>query len=175
MDSFKILAASGITLFVLLVTATFIMPSEFEIDRSIIINADKNKITHTLTNLKTWKEWSFWNKTVDSTLEFNYKGNSAGIGAVQFWEGDYVGYGSIRITDLNANEFVKYRMSLNDEYITDGMFELLEVSEGTKVRLIERGRLGWNPLFKIIGYFADDLLGNEQEETLKNLKKTIES
>jgi Polyketide cyclase / dehydrase and lipid transport len=75
--------------------------SEFEVRRTITINAPAGVVFERLADFKRWTEWSPW-ENVDANLVREYSDPSGGVGAHYGWSGNRkAGQGTMTITGLS--------------------------------------------------------------------------
>lgn len=162
-------------LFALMVIISLFMSSDYQVERSLVINSDYNKLELLIATPQKWTEWSVWNADSDSTVVFTFDGPESGIGAKMSFKGDLIGDGKLRITDYNQNA-IDYRMSFADgAFITDGTILLQPKNESVNVIWQIKGNVGWNPIAKFFKKVLKDLLSKDIDENLSKLKKTAEN
>ena len=74
----------------ILIVISMFLPSSFQMQRSIVIDADKELIFKQVNDLKNWKNWSPWGLK-DETIykvEEAYSNPSNGVGASFEWDSD---------------------------------------------------------------------------------------
>ncbi len=161
-------------LFVLILTAiSLFLPSSFSIERSEVIDADREQVFKQVNDLKNWKNWSPWAVIDPSIYEVNenFSDPSFGSGARFTWvsESEDVGSGSMLIIESVKNE------SIN----TDGDFGMGDVEGGWTFKEVEAGvevswrmtiDFGFNPFTKFIGLFLEEQMAPDFELGLKRLK-----
>lgn len=170
----KFIIAVGI-IPVLVILVSLILPREFVIERSIDINASSEQVFPYISNLRAWEKWSAWPEQ-DSTLKFNYEGSSVGIGAVQKWDGEITGKGSVTITGSDPRKGIDYTMTMSDGNLKlsgNIHFKMLK-SGDLELTWTTNGNLGGNPLMRYFGLFVDSALGPDYEKGLGNLKGLVE-
>ena len=62
-----------------------------------------------------------------------------------------------------------------NEHKINGTFIFKFQDNKTLLTWIDYGELGFNPIARIFGLFMEKFIGNDQEESLKNLKNLIEN
>ena len=111
----KILIAILVVLFLLVIIA-FLLPSKWSVSRSIVIEAPISAIHPHIDNLKKWNEWAPWTTDLDPTLKYVYSGPESGEGAMESWEGQKVGSGSLTITRSDPETGITYTLSFSGEH-----------------------------------------------------------
>lgn len=88
-------------------------PKRIDVTRTATIDAAPATIFSTISDLKTWKEWSAWLKMdPDATLTFSDK--SAGLGASYSWDGEKTGKGTLEIIEAEPNTSMKTKIQFTD-------------------------------------------------------------
>src|SRR5687767_4039749 len=83
--------AGGLTLFALL------LPSQYKVEKSVLIEASPETVFTNLNNLSRWQKWSIWSQEYDPAIANIYGGPEKGVGATYRWLGDEMGQGSLTI------------------------------------------------------------------------------
>lgn len=175
----KILLPLGITI-VVAVAGILIMaamkPDTFTYQRSVVMNAPREKIYDLLVNFHNWTRWSpYENK--DSNMKRTYDGAESGVGAKYAWSGnDDVGEGHMEIlrakkpTSINIGlHFIKPFKGDNDV-----VFSIVPQGKATEVTW---SMTGPNPFMcKLMSTFMDieKMCGDDFTKGLNNLKKEVE-
>lgn len=171
----KALAISLIGLLVILGVIGLVLPSTYDIERSIVINASPQSIHTYVGDLTKWSEWTPWTDS-DTTLSIILGEKTTGVGASQSWVGDG-GDGELTFTASSPSEGVEY-----DLFFDDGAFQSVAAikyeplsEQSTEVRWSMEGDID-TPV--IGGYFAlmmDAMVGQMFEQGLGDLKRRVEA
>src|SRR5882724_12734004 len=104
MLKFLLIAAIIIVVIVICVLAlAATKPSRFTVQRSVTVQATRDKVFTLINDLRRWPEWSA-NEGDDSTVRRSYSGATAGKGAVCQWEGaGKAGKGRIEIIESSPD------------------------------------------------------------------------
>jgi uncharacterized protein YndB with AHSA1/START domain len=106
----KILIAIGI-LIVLLVVAvaamTMIAPTDFAVEREVVINKPRAEVFEYIRHIKTQGEWGPWFKK-EPTMKQEFRGTDGEVGFVAYWKGETAdtGEGEQEIKKIVPNERV---------------------------------------------------------------------
>ena len=73
------------TLIVIGIVASFFMPQNYTVERSIIIDAETSDVYPYVVNLKQWEKWGVWFKR-DPDIELSYEGPDRAIGMRLEWK-----------------------------------------------------------------------------------------
>ena len=173
----KVLTIIGITLGAFLAIffiGAALLPGDYEVERSIIIEAPREAVYAYTTNLRTRQEWSPWAKA-DETAVFKYAGTGKQVGDSYSWTGNKMGEGQLTIKVLDPPERFVSELQFVEPF-EDVLEEeiLFEPAAGnTKVYWISRGNLPY-PLMRWFGLILPDQIGAELEQGLQLLKQELE-
>jgi Tfp pilus assembly major pilin PilA len=126
-----------ISLVIIIASLSAILPGYQKVERSTTINASAASIYQYLSKLENFIQWSVWNKE-DSTASYTMSGTDGTPGATYTWKGHPAisGNGSIKITDLKANNKVGHKIEFIHPQKTnaDSEFLLTETNGTTLVQ-----------------------------------------
>ena len=160
---------------VILFIISLFLPTEYTVERSIIINSEPQEAFRYVNNLNYWQNWVIWNKKNDPTVEFIYKGPMSGVGAVQILKGEQIDNRKLELTNVIRDKLIEYKlMTEKNKYIMTGRFDFEKKNGKTKAIWSSYTRIGGNPLEKYFGLLMDKYVGSDIEEGLKNLKELVE-
>ncbi|GJL78382.1 MAG: hypothetical protein NPINA01_13710 [Nitrospinaceae bacterium] len=149
-----------------------LLPSQYTVTRSQIIQAPSASIHPHVNDLNKWKAWAPW-KEDDPSLVVTLGNISSGVGAHQSWVGKD-GKGSLTFTRSSPDKGIDYQLSFDDTYRCEASLHYDEKENDTLVTWEMKGDMDI-PLFG--GYFAvmmDGMAGPMFEKGLSNLKKIVE-
>lgn len=166
----------GIVLIVLAVVLVgFALPADYEVRRSIVIDAEPQEIYPQVVNLKAWSDWGVWFQR-DPDMKIEYSGPDRAIGMRSEWQSVSQGNGEMEITELQHNKKVQYSLYFPDyEMGSTGSIELETVPEGTLVTWSDVGEVGANPIDRYFALMMDDMIGPDFKVGLENLKTLVEN
>ena len=158
----------------LLIVAAF-LPSEYSVERSIEIRADRATVYNSVIDYNNWKDWSIWVE-MDPGAVNKMSGNPGEPGAMWLWDGEIIGRGSLRLEQLRQNEMIRSTLTFAepDRMTSTDIWNFTDSENGTLVVWINEGDLGY-PLMRYFGLFLDNMLGPDYEQGLANLKVFIEN
>ena len=161
-------------LIVLLVVVGFILPSSYQVERKVLINASAEDIYPNVVNLKAWPQWGVWFKR-DPNMEISYAGPDRAIGMQMQWKSETQGDGQMEIVDLKHNRKLTYSLYFPEfEMGSTGDMTLEPVDGGTLVTWSDSGDLGASPVNRYMGLMMDGMIGPDFELGLENLKTVSE-
>lgn len=169
----RLLIAIGL-LIAVLVAIAFTLPSQFNVARSVTINAPAEKIYPLVATTGQWKNWSVWNRR-DPNMKIDYAGPQSGLGAKWSWESKSEGSGEMEFTAAEPNKLLGYRLLFKDFNTTsNGTLKLEPEGAGTKVTWSFAGEAIRNPMMRYMGLMMDGMVGQDFEVGLANLKALAE-
>jgi len=176
MRKLKIAVIGVIGLAVLVLAVSQLLPRSWKVQRSLIIDAPPGALLPLVANLKTgWPQWSAFDNE-DPDIKYSYSGPDEGPGAARSWVSKKMGDGSQNIVraDTKGIEF-ELRMERSNFAMKGTMdFEPAAVGSGTKVTWTDSGEVGFNPMYRYMFTFADQIMGPTFEKSLQALKQKAE-
>ncbi|MBI4468005.1 MAG: SRPBCC family protein [Acidobacteria bacterium] len=156
----------------------FVLPDDVSIVRSTVIGAEPETIYPSLATLKTWPDWSVWNKEADPTAVFEFEGAESGVGSKWKWKGEKIEEGQLEIVESSPEKGVRYKLTMAGGFGVDGDIAFAREAGGTKVTWTDKAAFGMGPLggwMKLLmGGILDKEQGGAQEKSLETLKKRVE-
>lgn len=161
-------------LILIVVLAGVMLPTEYRVHRSVVIQAKPGPIHEFVGDLTKWEVWSPWIEE-DPSLVVTVGDKTSGVGASQSWVGKD-GDGSLTFTKSSPTEGIEY-----DLFFEQGTYQCWAamtysvINENTtKVLWRMKGDMN-TPI--IGGYFAllmDSMVGGMFERGLEKLKEQVE-
>jgi hypothetical protein len=174
MKRLKTVLLALLALVALFLVVALFLPSRYEIQRSIHIQARPDAIYPWVNNLKRWPEWTPWKNEKDPTLRYTYDGPEEGAGASCRWTGDKSGKGVMTITESNPGNGAKYEI-YHGRQRSSGEILFEPEGAGTRVIWTDAGQLGANPLNRYFGLVIDRMIAPDFEAGLARLKQKVEA
>lgn len=160
-----------------------LQPSEFRVERTVVIAAPSEAVFTQINDLRKWQAWSPWAQR-DPAAKATFEGPESGTGAVFNWSGnDEVGEGRMTIVESVANEGVKATVDFVRPFTgrSTTEFDLTPAVDHTAVTWIMSGELDFigkaislimNPNAKLA---VEMDKGLDQMKTLIETKRQVES
>lgn len=169
----RILAAT-LTLLLLLVAAAWLLPAEWQVERSIVIHAPAGKIFPYLNSLKKWPDWVA-GYAGDTAAPVEYEGPENGVGATRRWkEGDE--RHALKIVRSYSDRRVEYLLLLDaGRSAINGLLVLVPENDATRVVWRASGTAQGSPLLRYAALFRSLEMGRDFEASLTRLKDKIEA
>jgi carbon monoxide dehydrogenase subunit G len=103
-----LIAVAAIVAVVVAVIA--VQPSQFRVERTIVIAAPTEVVFAQVNDLRKWQDWSPWAQ-LDSAAKATFEGPDTGVGAIFNWSGnDEIGEGRMTIVESVPNEIVRAKI-----------------------------------------------------------------
>ncbi|MGC4073424.1 MAG: SRPBCC family protein [Nibricoccus sp.] len=173
---FKKILIGLAVLFVIFVIVVALQPSEFRIERSILISASAADVFPQTNDLRKLQDWSPWKK-LDPNMKCTFSDPSAGVGATVSWAGNsQAGEGRETIVESRANEYVGLRLDFIKPFESTcaTAFTLKPEGNQTKVTWSMWGKNGFISKTFCLFMSQDKMIGEPFEEGLANLKTVVE-
>ncbi|WP_162053089.1 SRPBCC family protein [Pontibacter pamirensis] len=141
-----IVISSLLVLTAALAGALYQLPTQLEVQQSIVLDATSEEVYTYLDNPMEWEKWTILNKQTDPSMIYLYGGPMAGAGARMKWSGDKVGNGQVVFTGSTSPTSLLYLESDDaDTSRLHGSFTLTAVEGGTKLVWRQQATYGENP------------------------------
>jgi hypothetical protein len=171
---FKKLLFVLVALVIGFVGGAYLIDSEVQVTRSVVIAAPAAEIHPWVDDFKRFDEWATFDDQ-DPDLVYHWNEQTGGVGASRSWDSEAMGNGGQTITKSVVDEGVW--MDLHFEGFDDPAkiaITFQQVDGGTEVTWTDDLDMGNNPVFRWMGLAMDGMLGATFEESLANLKTEVE-
>ena len=116
----KALKTIGIILLILVVAGVvigFVQPKDYKVERSVVIDATKEKVYPHVKYWKNWGAWSPWAER-DTTIEVTFEGEDGEENSMYKWtsENPETGSGSMTNTGVTENEIINYHLEFYEPW-----------------------------------------------------------
>lgn len=159
----------------LLLLIAFFLPSSFNVERSVTINAPVDEVYNNVADFNNYLTWNPWSK-MDPEAQNTITGEGKGVGASWSWDGKVVGKGSLTYTSLQELKSVASKLVFTSPRQSEAndLWTFETTSGGTKVTWTMSGELSY-PIERYVGMMMDGMLGKDLENGLANLKEKCEN
>lgn len=162
------------TIILFLVLISFFLPASYHIERSIEIEQEADVVYNQVIDFNKYLTWNPWTEK-DPDSKNMITGETGSPGTKWKWDGKITGKGSLTLVDFKKNDFIRNKLVF--EYPNQMESEdlwLFEYHNGrTLVRWVNTGDLNF-PIGRWFGLFLDNMLGDDFEKGLSNLKAKCE-
>ncbi|AZA55446.1 hypothetical protein EG348_02290 [Chryseobacterium sp. G0201] len=147
----------------------------YHYEKSMVINAPKEKVWQQISSMKSFNEWNPWMK-LDKSMKVTYTGNSGEVGDKYCWDSknDNAGAGCQEIKGLVLNEKQKTEMMFIKPFEGQATSEIVLSPEGNATKVLWTMDTEQDPMMKIMRPMMDYQMGKSYEEGLNNLKALVE-
>lgn len=136
---------------VALILVGFLLPSKFEITRSVSIKAPAEYTFEEINSLQNWDRWSYWN-SLDTTMKVSWGESTIGQGGSYSWEGKEVGTGKLVITESVPFKTIKADLFfMDDTNASKAGYDFEPEGEDTKLTMTFTTDFGYNPFMRWLG------------------------
>jgi len=170
----KILGVLVVLILLYAVVAMVAFGKDYHFERSIVINAPKEKVWQHVGNTKAFNQWNPFAKA-DKNIVITYSGTSGEVGDSYHWKGnDEVGEGEQTVTAVVPNEKLTSKLHFIKPWEGDatGSFILTTEGSGTKVTWTMDNEL--TTMMKVMKPMMDSQMTKMFDQGLGDLKKLAE-
>ncbi len=168
----KALKIIGIALFAIVgiyLILCLIGPKDFDVTRTVTINAPGDVVFEQVAELQNWNNWSPWHEK-DPNMTFEWGEVTRGQGASYSWESETMGSGSLEVIEFEEGSFIKNELDFGFFGSPQSDWSFVPVDGGVEVSW---HMAGTNPFItRGMGVFMDmeTAIGEDFDAGLKNLK-----
>ena len=160
-------------IFALIIGIGLALSSDYNVKRSVEINASTAQIHEIVGDLNQWSKWTPWQKN-DPNTKIEVSEISTGAGASQKWVGGKSGQLDITRSDIDYG--VDYNLSFTGEgTLTKSSITYEPTGNITTVSWSMTGKMPVPIIGSYIALIMDEMSGPTLESGLKNLKEVIEA
>lgn len=152
-------------------------PDSFEVKRSVTINAEPETVFGYLDDFVVWDRWSPWAKK-DPAMQKSTSGSERGVGAIYEWNGNKeVGQGRMEIVESNPASDLRIKLDFLAPFEAHNIadFSIAKDQQGSQLSWTLSGPNPFMAKFMSIFVSMDEMVGNDFEQGLANLKQLVES
>ncbi|MBP7831010.1 MAG: SRPBCC family protein [Kiritimatiellae bacterium] len=160
-------------LVVVLVAVGLFLPREYEVSRSILIQAHPIKIFTRVGRLEEWPAWNPWQDGADPTYAVTLGERTSGVGASQTWTSRH-GAGEVRFTRTVPTKGIEYDFRFHDTWFARAALVFTQAEDGILVTWRLRGRVEKPVIGGYVARLMDPMIGGMLEYGLKRLKKAVD-
>ena len=178
----KILIGIGVLVVLLIavvVLAVALAPTDFAVEREIVINKPRSEVFEYAKNLRNQNEWGPWFKR-DPAMKQEFTGTDGTIGFTSKWESKdpEVGSGEQEIKRITPNERVDCELRFKEPMDSKADAYLITEDAGPNQTKVKWGFTGSMPrpfnLFPLV-MDLDASVGKDYEDGLATMKRILEA
>lgn len=161
------------SLFLITLVMGFVLSNEYEVERSIEINAPVETVHQYVNDLSKWPLWTPWQKA-DPNAKIKMGDKISGEGASQTWEGKD-GKGVLTITRSSSDYGIDYDMGFDGAATQTKNHIVYQIKDGkTRVNWIMKGKMPIPVIGAYVALVMDKIAGPMFDSGLHNLKTVVE-
>lgn len=148
-------------------------PAEYQVKRSRTIQASPDTLFSTISDLKSWPQWSPW-LIHEPDAQMDYSDTPTDVDSWYTWNGRLIGAGKITHTALHAPNLIQQRIDFKKpmKSTSDTQFQIEEVdAEKTMVTWSMSGKMPF--LFRWMSSKMDKWVGTDYEIGLIQLAQMV--
>lgn len=171
----KILGVIILLILVYAVIAVLAFGKNYHYEKSIVINAPKEKVWEQVSSMKAFNQWNPWLK-LDKNIQLTYTGNAGQVGDKYCWDSqnEHAGSGCQEIKELVANQKQRTEMIFKKPFEGQATSDIVLTPEGNATKVTWSMDTEQYPMMKIMRPMMDYQMGKSYGEGLDNLKKLLE-
>lgn len=160
-------------LILLLFVASFFLPKQAKVERSILIEMPAEQLFNYLNTTKNFNDWSPWFE-MEPDGDYEFTGAETGVGGTLSWEGKKTGKGTQKIIESVPNSYIKLELVFDGQPPAYAHYQIEEVDGGSRMTWGFETALS-GPMEKYLGLMMDAFIGDMYEKGLNNLKAKVET
>lgn len=164
-------------LVLLIVILVLAVPTDFRMEREIVINKPKDEVFTYVKSLKNQDKWSVWNMK-DPNMKQEFRGTDSTVGFVSAWDSQNknVGKGEQEIKKIVEGERVELELRFERPMKATNDAFLITKSVGNNQTSVTWGFSGKSPRpMNVMSLLMKGVLQKAFDDGLSNLKKNLEN
>jgi hypothetical protein len=159
----------------LLVILVLVIPTDFKMERDIVINKPKDEVFSYIRSIKNQDNWSVWNMK-DPGMKKEYRGTDGMPGFVYRWDGNKeVGNGEQEIKGIEEGKRVDMELRFEKPFKATNDGWLITEDAGSAKTKVTWGFSGKMPRpMNVFSLLMKGTLRKDFDAGLSNLKKVME-
>lgn len=164
-----------LAIIIILVITMFALGTQYQYEKSMIINAPANKVYANINSMQSFNQWNPWMK-LDPQMKVEYKGVSGVKGDRYCWDSnlDDAGAGCQEIVAIEENRKIQTKINFIRPFEGEAFSDIILEPQGnaTKVTWNMKTEMGYPT--NLMKLFMDGQMDDSYIEGLMNLKKISE-
>ena len=158
----------------LYILSNFFFSGLITVKRSIEIKRPINQVFMQVANISEWEKWDPWCNQ-DSTVTISYADIFYGEGASREWKSQESGSGNMTFSKVELNKQIDFDLVFLEPFKSEAKANFTFEQKGGLTLVTWRMNLEYPFLLRVMGVFADSMVGPDFELGLLNLKNVTES
>lgn len=172
----KIVLLAILAMILLFLVLALLVPNEFQVEESIIINVPKSKTLNYMADFNNYHEWNPWQDR-DAEIKVIIAGSSGEVGSTYRWSGNKdAGKGIMEIRSITNNQVdidLRFIEPWETESFTQYRFEVTE--GGTRVYWSMKGSMPYPMNIMNLFSVMDNAIAKEYRKGLEAVKDILEN
>lgn len=166
--------ATTLVLLLLLVAGAWLLPAEWQVERSMVIHAPAAKIFPYVNSLKKWHDWVAWYPR-EPDVPVQYEGSDGGVGATSRWkEGGE--RRALKIVRSDSDRRIEYLLLIDAGRLeVSGLLQLVPEGDATRAVWRARGVTEGSPLLRYMALLRAVGMGRDFDASLAQLRSKVEA
>lgn len=162
-----------ITVFVIILLVSLLLPSKVTVTKSVEINATPERVRDQIINFENWKNWypAFTDENI-TVIKNPPSQNILNSVTLKDKRGKDI---TLDMVDSSRNIITINLQSSSSAKVNYQFFLIPKINNQTQLTWNVNTDLGWYPWGRIRGIFLDKFSGPQFEAALENLRKAIEN
>lgn len=156
--------------FLAVIIGGLFLPTNWVIEKAILVHARPKPLFPLLNELERWKEWTVWSAEEDFAL--SYPTTTTGVGAVQVWQSSRIN-GQLTITKSIPDQTLEYKFEIDEGKLVVLGTLVLAAADPNYTQVAWRCRLeplvNNNPIRRYQAYFLKNYFDTAIENSLATL------
>ena len=164
-----------IAFFALILIIAALLPASYRVERSVLIKAPVDVVFWQVADLKNYISWNPWSN-IKPNIKNTLSKNTQAKGSTWEWQGKKAGSGKLTIIDFVENKWIETKIEFYKPWkgINYGYWKFESTDEGkTKVSWTFEGKFSY-PFERFMYFYMDEMLGEDFDKGLANLKQKCE-
>lgn len=179
MKILKIILYSLLSILALLLVVALFVKKDYSVSREITILKPRQEVFDYVKFLKNQNNYSTWSK-VDPNMKKEFRGTDGTVGFVSAWESPVkeVGKGEQEILKITGNERIDFELRFYEPIESKDRAYMTFQSVSDSTALVKwgfDGRMKYPTNLAMLFLNIDEMLGNDLEKGLANLKAILEN
>ncbi|WP_411821300.1 SRPBCC family protein [Leptospira sp. 'Mane'] len=172
MKVIKFILIGLLSLIILFLVAGFFLPVDYGLERTIYIQANKEKVFDLVNDVEKSQLWSPW-RAKDPEAKVTFGSKKSGVGASYHWEGPLSGSGTLTIIKSEPFQFIENHLDFGDMGKAEAYWKFTPKEKGVDVTWSFQGKAE-SYFDRYFGALVEPFLGPDYEMGLSKLKAIAE-
>lgn len=177
MKTLKWIGLTILAIVVLILAASFLSPSEYKVERSIVVKQNAESVYPLIGTWQGFKQWSPWND-LDPNMVTTIEGEDGTVGSKYSWKGnDSVGTGEMIFTEVTKGKSVRYDLFFKEPFESKAKNEMMLEPQESGVKVTWTMQSAMQRPMNLMMLFMDmeGMIGKDFDKGLEKIKALSEA